>query len=68
MMAACLALTATPASAARLVAGSQGTDPNAWRSDATGERITFRPGVLTATMRWANRPTFQQLLEFDGHR
>ena len=46
----------------------QGTDPNAWRSDAIGERITFTPGVLTDTMRWVNKPTFHQLMEFGGHR
>jgi hypothetical protein len=39
-----------------------------WRSDATAERIDFPPGVLGQTMRWTNRPTFQQLMEFDGHR
>jgi hypothetical protein len=50
------------------LATSQGTDPTAWRSDATGERITFVPGVLTDTMRWTNRPTFHLLMEFDGHR
>ena len=27
-----------------------------------------KPGVLGKTMRWANRPTFQQLMEFSGHR
>jgi acyl-homoserine lactone acylase PvdQ len=50
------------------LAAAQGTDPNAWRADATGERITFVPGVLPDTMRWANRPTFHLLMEFDGHR
>jgi acyl-homoserine lactone acylase PvdQ len=47
---------------------SQGADPSAWRADATAERIRFAPGILTATMRWTNRPTFQQLLSFRGHR
>jgi hypothetical protein len=46
----------------------QGSDPAAWRSDAGEERITFPPGVLGQTMRWTNRPTFQQLMEFSGHR
>jgi hypothetical protein len=55
-------------SSADALAASQGTDPNAWRSDATEERIGFRPGVLPDTMRWANRPTLHQLMEFDGHR
>jgi acyl-homoserine lactone acylase PvdQ len=55
-------------SSADALAASQGTDPAAWRSDATAERIRFAPGVLPDTMRWANRPTFHQLMEFDGHR
>jgi acyl-homoserine lactone acylase PvdQ len=50
------------------LAAGQGTDPNEWRSDATGERIDFDPGVLPNTMRWANRPTFHLLMEFNGHR
>jgi hypothetical protein len=54
--------------AASDLASSQGSDPTAWRSDATAERIQFAPGLLPLTMRWANRPTFQQLLSFDGHR
>jgi acyl-homoserine lactone acylase PvdQ len=68
-LAACRAsLWAAIQSSADALAGSQGTDPNAWRSDATAERITFTPGVLGRTMRWANRPTLHQLMEFDGHR
>ena len=47
---------------------AQGADPAAWRSDATAERIQFAPGFLTTTMRWTNRPTYQQVLVFDGHR
>ena len=49
---------------------AQGADPNAWRSDATRERIEFTPGLLGPqnTMRWANRPTMHQLMEFRGHR
>ena len=52
------------------LAASQGTDPSAWRSDANAERIVFQPGLLGAanTMRWTNRPTFQQVVEFGGHR
>ncbi len=50
------------------LAAAQGPDPAAWRSDATRERIRFAPGLLPDTMRWANRPTFQQVLSFDGHR
>ena len=68
-LAACRAsLWAVIQSSADALAASQGTDPNAWRSDATAERITFTPGVLPDTMRWANRPTFHSLMEFDGHR
>jgi hypothetical protein len=54
--------------AGNALAAAQGPDPAAWRSDATAERIHFAPGFLTATMRWANRPTYQQILSFDGHR
>jgi acyl-homoserine lactone acylase PvdQ len=46
---------------------AQGQDPAAWRADATAERIRFS-GVLPATMRWANRPTFQQVVSFATHR
>jgi acyl-homoserine lactone acylase PvdQ len=50
------------------LAAAQGADPAAWRADATAERIHFAPGILTASMRWTNRPTYQQILSFDGHR
>ena len=55
---------------ARELATAQGPNPNAWRADATGERITFEPGLLGARhkMRWTNRPTFQQVIYFRGHR
>ncbi len=45
---------------------SRGTpDPNAWRSDATRERIRFAPGVLPTTMRYTNRPSgIQQVISF----
>ena len=46
---------------------AQGADPSAWRADATAERIRFS-GFLPDTMRWANRPTFQQVVSFAGHR
>jgi acyl-homoserine lactone acylase PvdQ len=48
------------------LASEQGADPERWRSDATGERITF--GFLPKTARWTNRPTFQQAIWFNGHR
>ena len=59
--------TAIDNAAAKLEA-SQGPDPSAWRSDATAERIRFTSGALGDTMRWTNRPTFQQVMWFSGHR
>jgi acyl-homoserine lactone acylase PvdQ len=50
------------------LAAAQGPDPAAWRADATKERIVFQPGLLPTTMRWANRTSFQQVVEFSGHR
>ena len=47
---------------------AQGPAPSAWRSDATRERIRFTSGFLPDTMRWTNRPTFQQVISFSGHR
>jgi acyl-homoserine lactone acylase PvdQ len=49
---------------------AQGGDPAAWRADARPERIVFQPGLLGSkfTMRWTNRPTFQQVIYFRGHR
>jgi len=47
---------------------TQGPAPSAWRADATAERIRFTSGVLSDTMRWTNRPTFQQLMSFRSHR
>jgi acyl-homoserine lactone acylase PvdQ len=46
----------------------QGSDPTAWRGDATAERIRFVSGILPDTMRWTNRPTFQQVVSFKSHR
>ncbi len=47
---------------------AQGADPSRWRADATKERIAFSGGALPTTMRFANRPTFQQVMSFDRHR
>ncbi len=48
---------------------AQGADPAAWRADAHRERIDFLPGLLTRTIRYANRPSgIQQVIEFSGHR
>ncbi len=48
----------------------QGTsDAREWRADATAERISFAPNLLTTTMRYTNRPSgIQQVISFDGHR
>jgi len=43
-------------------------DPTVWRSDAAAERIFFSPGFLGSTMRWTNRPTFQQAISYSSHR
>jgi len=40
----------------------QGSTPSAWRADATKERIIFKPGLISDSMRWTNRPTFQQVI------
>jgi acyl-homoserine lactone acylase PvdQ len=46
----------------------QGPEPTAWRADARPERIRFLSGPLRDTMAWTNRPTFQQVISFSGHR
>jgi hypothetical protein len=57
------------ARAGRQLTREQGTsDPSAWRADANAERITFTPGLIPNTMRWTNRSTFQQVIEFLSHR
>ncbi|HEX7625577.1 MAG TPA: penicillin acylase family protein [Gaiellaceae bacterium] len=60
--------SAIDAAGVDLAAKQSDPDPVAWRADATKERIQFAPGFLPVTMRWANRPTYQQILVFDGHR
>jgi len=54
--------------AAASLQAAQGADPTAWRADATKERIGFSTGIIPDTMRWTNRPTFQQVMTFTGHR
>ena len=54
--------------AAAELENAQGPTPSSWRADASAERIRFTSRVLTDTMRWTNRPTFQQLMSFTGHR
>jgi acyl-homoserine lactone acylase PvdQ len=50
-----------------VLAAAQGADPRAWRADASAERIRFN-GFIGDTMRWTNRPTFQQVIQFASHR
>ena len=57
---------AIQAAAAKLAA-SQGANPSGWHSSASAERISFIPGLIPFTMRWTNRSTFQQVIEFTGH-
>ncbi len=54
--------------AADELASTQGADPARWRASATDERIRLLPGLNPLTMRWTNRPTFQQLVSFRSHR
>jgi acyl-homoserine lactone acylase PvdQ len=54
--------------AADELAAAQGPDSAAWRADANAERIRFVSGILSTTMRWTNRPTFQQVVTFSSHR
>jgi acyl-homoserine lactone acylase PvdQ len=55
--------------AAAQLEGVLGPDPSKWRADATRERIRFTsPAAFRDSMRWTNRPTFQQLFSFSGHR
>jgi acyl-homoserine lactone acylase PvdQ len=51
-------------SATKDLAAKQGNDPTKWRQDATSQRISFSPGLISDTMRWTDRPTFQQVLRF----
>lgn len=61
-------LWAAVKAAADELAAAQGPDPALWRSDANAERMKFAPGLIPDTMRWVNRPTFQGVYEFGGHR
>jgi acyl-homoserine lactone acylase PvdQ len=49
---------------------AQGTnDPALWRKSANPERITFPPiPSFLASMQWTNRPTYQQVISYSGHR
>jgi len=60
---------AIAAAGAELEAEQGTADPNAWRADATAERISFIPGLLPKTLRYTNRPSgIQQVISFKGHR
>jgi hypothetical protein len=48
----------------RLSANFDDPDPATWL--ATASRTGFQPGLIPNTMRSTNRPTFQQVLEFDA--
>jgi acyl-homoserine lactone acylase PvdQ len=54
--------------AAAELEATRGAAPSGWWSPSAPERIVFTSGVLTDTMRWTNRPTFQQVASFSGHR
>ena len=64
------AIWAGIAAAGDVLTAEQGTaDPQAWRADATAERIEFVPGLLPTTLRYTNRPSgIQQVISFEGHR
>jgi hypothetical protein len=63
------ALWAAIDAAGNAMAATQGANPAAWRADANKERISFVPGLLRTTLRYANRPTgIQQVVSFKGHR
>jgi acyl-homoserine lactone acylase PvdQ len=61
--------SAIAAAGTELEAQNGTADPSAWHSDATAERISFVPGLLSTTMRYTNRPSgIQQVISFNGHR
>jgi acyl-homoserine lactone acylase PvdQ len=65
-LAACRAsLWAVIQSAAEQLSQTQGPTLSKWR--AASVRISFPPGLIGFTMRWTNRSTFQQVIEFTGH-
>jgi acyl-homoserine lactone acylase PvdQ len=69
-LAACrAALWAAIDAAGSELEAAQGPDPSAWSANSGGERIRFQPTLLLPdSMRWTNRPTFQQAISFSGHR
>ncbi len=65
-LSACRAsLWAAVDSVVRELVASSGPDPSQWAG--TASRTGFVPGLIPQTIRTTNRPTFQQVLEFDRH-
>ena len=62
------ALWSAIAQACAALEAKQGSDLAAWAADARVERIDFTTGLLRDTLAWTNRPTFQQVMSFSGHR
>ena len=61
--------SALDAAGQELATAQANASPDAWRSDATAERIKFAPGLLPTTIRFTNRPSgIQQVISFKGHR
>jgi acyl-homoserine lactone acylase PvdQ len=62
------ALWSAIGAAADELAVAQSADPAAWRTSAAAERIAFVSPLVGGTLRWTNRPTFQEAVELRGHR
>ena len=52
----------------RCPGGEPGHGPERLASRRHGGADRVQAGLIPESMRWTNRPTFQQLMEFDGHR
>jgi len=61
------ALTDSLAAAVKALEEQFGADPASWDADEVGDQIDFTPVGLQdqPNMPWQNRPTFQQVLEFE---
>jgi acyl-homoserine lactone acylase PvdQ len=60
---------ALDAAGQELASAQANESPDAWRSDAAAERISFAPGLLTTKIAYTNRPSgIQQVISFKGHR
>jgi len=49
------------------LAARTGHEPSEWHANANVERI-HSGASFPFTMRWTNRPTFQQVISLSGHR